>query len=78
MRKLRDAFGDKIEILIEFHSLWNLTAAIRIAKALDPYKPMWLEDMLMPGHYKQYRQLSEATSLPLKGAHNEIESAFEL
>jgi galactonate dehydratase len=65
VRKLRDTFGDKIEILIEFHSFWNLTAGIRIAKALEPYKPMWLEDMLMPGHYKQYRQLSEATSLPL-------------
>ena len=65
VRKLRDAFGDSIEILIEFHSFWNLTSAIRIAKALEPLKPMWLEDMLMPGNFPQYRQLAEATSLPL-------------
>lgn len=65
VRKLREAFGDKIEILIEFHSLWNLTSAIRIAKALEPYRPMWLEDMLMPGNFRQYRQLAEATGLPL-------------
>ena len=65
VRRLRDKFGDSIEILIEFHSNWNLTSAIRIARALEPYKPMWLEDMLMPGHFEQYRELALATSLPL-------------
>ncbi len=65
VRKLRDAFGAEIEILLEFHSNWNLTSAVRIAQALEPYKPMWLEDMLLPGNFPQYRQLAEATSLPL-------------
>jgi galactonate dehydratase len=65
VRKLRDAFGNDIEILMEFHSNWNLTSAIRIARALEPYQPMWLEDMLLPGNFQQYRQLAEATSLPL-------------
>ncbi|MCC6343654.1 MAG: mandelate racemase/muconate lactonizing enzyme family protein [Bryobacterales bacterium] len=65
VRKLRDAFGDKIEILIEFHSLWNLTSAIRIAHALEPYHPMWLEDMLLPGNFAQYRRLAESTPLGL-------------
>ncbi len=65
VRRLREQFGDKIEILLEFHSNWNLTSAVRIAQALEPYKPMWLEDMLLPGNFHQYRQLAEATSIPL-------------
>ncbi len=65
VRLLREKFGKEIEILIEFHSLWPLTAAVRIARALEPYQPMWLEDMLLPGHFAQYRQLAESTSLPL-------------
>ncbi len=65
VRKLRDTFGSDIEIAIEFHSNWNLTSAVRIAKALEPYKPMWLEDMLLPGNFQQYKQLAESTSLPL-------------
>jgi len=65
VRKLREKFGDAIEILIEFHSNWNLPAAIRIARALEPLRPMWLEDMLMPGNAHQYRELAQATSLPL-------------
>jgi L-alanine-DL-glutamate epimerase-like enolase superfamily enzyme len=65
VKKLRDAFGFEIEIAIEFHSQWNLTSAIRIAHALEPYRPMWLEDMLMPGNYGQYHELAAATPLPL-------------
>ena len=65
VRRLRDAFGDQIEILMEFHSNWNLTSAVRIARALEPFRPMWLEDMLLPGNFPQYRQLAEATPLPL-------------
>jgi L-alanine-DL-glutamate epimerase-like enolase superfamily enzyme len=65
IRKLRDAFGDTIEIAVEFHSNWNLTSAARIARALEPYKPMWLEDMLLPGNPGQYKALAESTSLPI-------------
>ena len=65
VKKLRDQFGSAIEIAIEFHAQWNLTSAIRIAHALEPYRPMWLEDMLMPGNFRQYHELAAATSLPL-------------
>ncbi|MBV8708665.1 MAG: mandelate racemase/muconate lactonizing enzyme family protein [Acidobacteriaceae bacterium] len=65
VKKLRDTFGSEIEIAIEFHAQWNLTSAIRIAHALEPYRPMWLEDMLMPGNFQQYHELAAATSLPL-------------
>jgi galactonate dehydratase len=65
VKKLRDTFGAEIEIAIEFHANWNLTSAIRIARALEPYRPMWLEDMLMPGNFGQYHELAAATSLPL-------------
>ena len=42
--KIRKAVGDRMEIMVEFHSLWNLPAAKQIAKALEPYQPTWFED----------------------------------
>lgn len=42
--KIRKAVGDKMNIHVEFHSLWNLPAAIKIAKALEPFDPYWFED----------------------------------
>jgi L-alanine-DL-glutamate epimerase-like enolase superfamily enzyme len=65
VQKLREAFGSEIEIAIEFHSQWNVPSAIRIANALEQYRPMWLEDMLMPGNFEQYYELATATTLPL-------------
>jgi galactonate dehydratase len=42
--KIRKAVGDRIDIMVEFHSLWQLPAAQRIARALAPYDTYWHED----------------------------------
>ncbi len=42
--KIRRAVGDRMEIMVEFHSLWNLPMAKKIARALEPYNPTWFED----------------------------------
>ncbi|MBW4090114.1 MAG: mandelate racemase/muconate lactonizing enzyme family protein [Proteobacteria bacterium] len=42
--KIRRAVGDKMEIMVEFHSLWNLPMAKKLAQALEPYDPTWFED----------------------------------
>ena len=42
--KIRQAVGDRMEIMVEFHSLWNLPTAKKIAIALAPYTPTWFED----------------------------------
>src|SRR5260221_14364898 len=44
--KTRRAVGDKIVVHVEFHSLWNLPMAIRLAKALEQFEPYWYEDPL--------------------------------
>lgn len=42
--KIRERVGDKMDIMVEFHSLWQLLPAITIAKALAPYETFWHED----------------------------------
>jgi galactonate dehydratase len=42
--KIRKAVGDRMEIMVEFHSLWNLPMAMKLAKAIEPYRPTWYED----------------------------------
>jgi L-alanine-DL-glutamate epimerase-like enolase superfamily enzyme len=39
--KIRHAVGDRMEIMVEFHSLWQLLPAIRIARALAPFDTKW-------------------------------------
>ena len=36
--KIRKAVGDRMDIMVEFHSMWQLLPAMQIAKALAPYR----------------------------------------
>jgi len=65
LRLIREAFGDSMDVAMEFHAYWNLPCAIRIAQALEPYAPMWLEEMLPQDNLAAYRELALATRLPL-------------
>jgi galactonate dehydratase len=42
--KIRLAVGDRIEVMCEFHSMWNTTSALAIARELRQYRPFWAED----------------------------------
>jgi galactonate dehydratase len=42
--KIRSAVGDRMDVMVEFHSLWHLLPAMRIAKALAPFDTKWHED----------------------------------
>jgi L-alanine-DL-glutamate epimerase-like enolase superfamily enzyme len=61
--KIRKAVGDKMDVMVEFHSLWNLPTAIRIAEALEPYGTFWHEDPIRMdslGSLKSYAARSPA------------------
>lgn len=64
VRDIRDAVGKDIEILIEGHCRWDLNCAIRIAKALEPYDVLWMEDMIKPESVADLSRLASATSVP--------------
>lgn len=68
VKKIRDAVGLDIEIMMEGHAYWSLPAAARIARALEPYKPMWLEDFLRPDNAETLAQLRQATDIPICGS----------
>ena len=45
-RKIRSAVGDRMDIMVEFHSLWRLPMAQKIARALKPFNTFWHEDAI--------------------------------
>src|SRR5580704_9521734 len=61
--KIRNAVGDKIDIMVEFHSMWQLLPAMTIARALAPFNTFWHEDPIKMdslGSLKRYAQASTA------------------
>jgi L-alanine-DL-glutamate epimerase-like enolase superfamily enzyme len=43
-RKIRKAVGDKMDIMVEFHSLWSLPMAKKLAERLTEFDTYWHED----------------------------------
>jgi galactonate dehydratase len=62
-RKIRNAVGERMDIMVEFHSLWRLPMARKIARALKPFNTFWHEDAIRMDSLdllKQYAQDCEA------------------
>ena len=63
--KIRRAVGDKMEVMVEFHSLWQLLPAIRIARALAPYDTKWHEDPIKMDSLASLKRYAEASLAPI-------------
>jgi len=63
--KIRNTVGDKMDIMVECHSLWNLPTAIRISKALEPYQPFWIEDPLKMDSFSVLEEFRQKTNIPV-------------
>ena len=63
--KIRTTTGNKMEIMAELHSLWNVPAAKRICEALEDFELTWIED---PVHMDDLDKVGEVildTSTPV-------------
>ena len=63
--KIRRAVGDKMEVMVEFHALWHLAPAIRIARALAPYETFWHEDPIRMESLGDLRRYADASPAPV-------------
>jgi galactonate dehydratase len=64
-RKIRNAVGDRIDIMVELHSLWNLPAAKRIFRALEEFEPFWFEDPIKMTSAADLAELAASTPVPI-------------
>jgi len=64
-RRIRKAVGDRIEVMAEFHSLWNLQQAKQIARALEPYRPFWSEDPIRMCDVDTLAEYARSTTIPV-------------
>lgn len=66
--KIRDAVGEDIEIMAEFHSMWDLNSALRIARALEEYRPFWSEDPIKMDAGATLADYRRGTRIPVCGS----------
>jgi galactonate dehydratase len=64
VKTIRETVGNRMEILIEGHSRWDLPCALRIARALEPYDILWMEDMIKPDSPADLARLVSESRVP--------------
>lgn len=66
MRTLREAAGDDVEIMVDFHGKpASVSLAVQCIEALAPYRPMFAEEPIQPGDAEAMRMVSDRTRVPI-------------
>ncbi|MBO0714145.1 MAG: mandelate racemase/muconate lactonizing enzyme family protein [Acidimicrobiales bacterium] len=65
IRAVREAVGDRCDILVGTHGQMTAAGAIRVAKRLEPYDPLWFEEPVPPENMAEMARVAHATSIPI-------------
>jgi galactonate dehydratase len=65
--ELREAVGDEMDLMIDLHGPPWLTPAdaAQVARALEPYRLLFVEDPIAPENLEGYRRIRDATNVAL-------------
>ena len=66
----REALGDDIDIIVHCHNELDLPSAIKVAEAVEPIKPLYLEDPIAPEFSDAWGALRRTTRVPLMVGEN--------
>jgi len=76
MQGLREAVGDDVEIMVDFHGRCaSASAALQYIDVLAPYRPLFVEEPLQPADQDGLIQLSRKTHVPLATGERLVDRA---
>ncbi len=65
VKTIREAVGDKADLLFGTHGQFTAAGAIRLAKRLEPYDPLWFEEPTPPENPAEMAKVAQRTSIPV-------------
>ncbi len=64
-RRIREAVGPRCDLLFGTHGQFTTAGAIRLARRLEPYDPLWFEEPVPPEMPERMAEVARATSIPV-------------
>ncbi|NRB21102.1 MAG: mandelate racemase/muconate lactonizing enzyme family protein [Rhodobacteraceae bacterium] len=62
---IREAVGDKADLLFGTHGQFTTAGAIRLGQALEPYAPLWFEEPTPPDNASEMAKVAQAVRIPI-------------
>lgn len=70
MAAAREAVGPNIDICADMHGRYDLPTGKRVAKAMEPFNLMWLEEPIPAENAEAYKYITESTTTPICAGEN--------
>lgn len=64
-RAIRDAVGDKADLLFGTHGQFSTSGAIRLGQKIAPFDPLWFEEPVPPDNVEAMALVARACSVPI-------------
>ncbi|WP_299281221.1 mandelate racemase/muconate lactonizing enzyme family protein [uncultured Tateyamaria sp.] len=64
-KAIRDAVGDRADLLFGTHGQFTTAGAIRLGQALEPYSPLWFEEPIPPDAVEDMAKVARAVRIPV-------------
>jgi len=64
-RAIREAVGDRADLLFGTHGQFTAAGAIRLGQALEPYSPLWYEEPIPPDNIEEMSRVARAVRIPV-------------
>ena len=71
VKRIRQAIGEKVDLMIDANHAYNLREAVLLAKAVEDNNIYWFEEPISPEYYGQYAELRTKTTIPIAGGECE-------
>jgi galactonate dehydratase len=67
---VRDAVGPDIDVAIDMHGRYDIASGIAVARAMEPFNLLWLEEPVPPENVAALREVKRASPVPLCSGEN--------
>jgi L-alanine-DL-glutamate epimerase-like enolase superfamily enzyme len=71
VRAVREAVGEKIELMIDANYLFSFNRALELCKLVEPYRITWFEEPVYQNDAHLLADLRRHTSIPIAAGQNE-------
>jgi galactonate dehydratase len=65
VRQFREAVGDEVDLCIEIHRRLTPAEAIVLARGIEPYRPLFYEDPILPDNFDAMALVAENIHIPI-------------
>jgi L-alanine-DL-glutamate epimerase-like enolase superfamily enzyme len=77
VRRMREALGPDIDIMIDVNQGWSADTAIEVGHKIEPYDIYWLEEPVPADDFKGYLRVAQALSMRVVGGETHF-TRFDL